>query len=290
MEMKKFRSVMCAAIAGYCVMFGASTAHAVKTLQLDIRGGMYVDASSDPLINEQSNVAQSSSFRLYAYAAPGPVSAADILADKFRISMALLPSLLVDDADDLGSFTYQQAGSAVPTTVAVTGDMNHGTPPLETLLDNNGLPTHSVFETFYVEHEFMFDANQQSGQYDVQPTATNPDLDGPQPLDSSHNPKNMYWIAFDIDVSGLVAGHTIHFDLYNTKLVDVNNPHAGITEDVAVDMFAAFSHDAQSGGGTPPPPPPPSPPPAPGAVPEPISAVTGAMGLAVLGSLIRRRR
>ena len=35
--------------------------------------------------------------------------------------------------------------------------------------------------------------------------------------------------------------------------------------------------------------PPSSPPPAPEAVPEPISAVTGAMGLAVLGSLIRRR-
>ena len=282
---------LCAVLAATgCAVVGlASDSFAVPALQLDILNGTYVNSSSDPAINGESTVAASDTFRLYAYASPsGSVSEADILADKYRISMAVLPSLSLADAGDLGSFTFEPVGGSMQT-VNVTADMNFGTPPLETILDNNDLQGHSVFETFYVEHEFMFIDTQISGQYDVELSTGI----GPQALDTGNNPKNMFWVAFNIDVSNLEPGYAIHFDLYNTELVNVNNPNAGISEDLAVDMFAPFSHDAQSDVGNPPSPTPPSPSPSgsPAAAnPEPISAVLSAMGLSALGVATRRRQ
>lgn len=273
-----------------CVVGGvASESFAVPALQLDILGGVYVNSSSDPAINGETTVATADSFTLYAYASPtGNVSEADILADKYRISMAVLPSLAQNQGGNLGSFTFQPVGGILET-VNVTGDMNFGTPPLETILDSNDLGSHSVFETYYIEHEFMFVDTQVSEQYDVELETGN----GPKPEDTSNNPKNMFWVAFDINVSNLDAGHAIHFDLYNTELVNVNNPNAGISEDLAVDMFAPFSHDAQSAPNTTtnPPPPPPGPGGTPVAAnPEPISAALSVMGLTALGMATRRRR
>jgi hypothetical protein len=48
----------------------------------------------------------------------------------------------------------------------------------------------------------------------------------------------MYYKVFDVDVSGLKPGYLIHFDLYNTKVVEGG--------DIDVSEFAPFSHDAES--------------------------------------------
>ena len=269
-------------------LLAASPAMAVPALQLDIGGGVYVNSPSDPFVNGETTVAQSSAFTLYAYAKIG--DEAEILADKYRVSMAVLPSLDVAGAADLGSFTFHQVASpnnaapAAPSvvlnplnggdlnTIEVTGEMNYGTPPFETILDQNDLGSHSVFDTFYVEHEFMFDTAQRSGEYDVE---LNTGI-GPQALGA----KNMFYIAFNVDVSNLSPGYAIHFDLYNTKLKDKPQP------DVAIDMFAPFSHDAQSWEGD-------GPPPIfiqPVATPEPVTGMLSLMGIGALGLSLKRRR
>ena len=46
----------------------------------------------------------------------------------------------------------------------------------------------------------------------------------------------MTYKRFDVDVSGLAAGFSVHFDLYDPKYKNT--------------IFAPFSHDAQSGGGS----------------------------------------
>ncbi len=246
------------AIFGSALLGISSFASAIPTLQLGIAGGTY-DAST------QTIIASSSSFSLYAYLIP---DAGNPINDLYSLSMAVAPA--VSSPASLGSFTVDG------NTVDVTSGMTYGVPPLDAAVettpggDNSDLQTHSIFPTYFSEISFSFNAANQSGQFN---TADDPSF-GPQPG------SGMYFQKFDIDVTNLSANHTIHFDLYNTKLIECKKTATCVSGNLDVTQFAPFSHDAQSGpgdGGGPP-----------NETPEPTTILLFALGALGLG-LARRK-
>jgi hypothetical protein len=117
-------------------------------------------------------------------------------------------------------------------TVSVTSDMYYGVPPLEKALrfDPGDLSQHGIFETYFVQFPFQF-GNDQIDRYN---TAERAMLGGSIPSSGS----GMYYKVFHVDVSGLEPGYLIHFDLYNTKILEGG--------DIDVSKSAPFSHDAES--------------------------------------------
>lgn len=235
-------------------MAASAPASAVPALQLDIAGGTYVAGS------EETIFASSNSFALYAYGLADKVST----SETFVLSMALVPSTATPGS--YGSFSINSS------TIDVTGDMVYGNPPIETLVsqehESGDLAPHGIFPTYFTELQFSFSAGNQSGIYNTQDEAGS----GPQ------SGTGMYFAKFDIDISGLAAGLGIHFDLYNTKLIEAcKNKNPSCTEgDVQIgDLFAPFSHDA-AGMVT--------------VVPEPETYAMLLAGLGLLGFMARRRR
>lgn len=222
-----------------CLLWAGSV-FAVPTLQLDISGGVYDDTPGVENVVSTGDI-----FTLYAL-----LNRPDDYSGDFYISAAVTPQ--VSQADDLGSFSFDG------TIYDVTDDMIFGTPP-ELAPDNKDLSSHSIFETFYHEFKFSFDG-QKAALYNVEdnPGGTSPWTGGDY----------LYYKAFQVDVSGLDAGYEIHFDLYSVKWDDNK-------DQLIVDDFAPFSHDAQSGGGTP--------------VPEPSTLLLLGAGLAGFGAYHRRR-
>jgi len=225
-------------------LMSAVSALAVPNLQLDIQGGTY-DTSTETI------VASGDVFTLYAL-----LKDSSDLADTFMISAALMPKTAA--GVDAGSFVFDG------TTVNVTSGMVYGNPPIEQVaslqgFDAGDLEPHGIFDTYFKEFSFKFDPNVTVPSYDTQ--------------DGSSANGDLYRKAFVVDLSGLADGYNIHFDLYNTKIIDptTKKPYT----DVDVDDVAPFSHDAQ-GGGNP--------------VPEPGTMMllgAGFLGLAVYG---KRRR
>ena len=205
-------------------LVGMSTfANAIPTLQLGIAGGTY------NLATETSD-AQSSIFSLYAYLKE---DATNLIADQYFVSMAVTPKLGPIGAT-LGSFTVNGA------TVNVTADMVYGTPPLDAVLSDGSLGSHSIFETYFYEKSFFFDALNQSLPFNTE------FIDDSGPLAGA----GMYFKKFDIDVTNLDKKYAIHFDLYNTKLITCKlKDNACVPGNLDVTQFAPFSHDAQSGPG-----------------------------------------
>jgi hypothetical protein len=193
-------------------------ASAIPVLQLDIDNGTWVGGS------EESTITTQNTFSLQALLTPsnGDTTAdiAERLARKYYISFAVTPQIGVPGGD-YGSFSI---GS---TTIDVTADMVYGTPPLVEMLDGNPvdhLSPHSIFSTYYYEHEFMF-SGAQTPTYNVQDDST---------------PGGMSYIEqFAIDTSGLAAEVELHFDLY-TYYHDTQ----GKKKIVAETDFAPYSHDA----------------------------------------------
>ena len=226
--------------------FASAPARAVPQLQLDIVGGTYDSAT-------QTIFAGSNSFALYAYSLSLP--------GNFFLSMALVPAV---DSGSYGSFSVN--GS----TINVTGDMTFGTPPLETILggaakDPGDLPSHGVFPTYFAERMFAFSAADQSGIYNTQDKAGA----GPQAG------TGMYFARFDFDLSGLLPGYGLHFDLYNESLVSACKNGNCTIGDIDVNKFAPFSHDAQAMVT---------------AVPEPETYAMLLAGLGIMALVFRRRR
>ncbi len=209
--MKKIPQACVIAAAALCLSTGI--AEALPFLQLDIGGGTYNTA-------DQTTYANSSTFTLYALAdtTQGSVTS----TRQFAISAALTPQLAQSlPAPNFGTFKVNGVSYS-----ASSANVTFGTPPLDSVFDN--IPGHGVFPTYFAEFVFSFDLADRATAYNVQENPGDP---------VANSSGSLVYKAFNIDVSGLLAGYGLHFDLYDPEYKKT--------------IFAPFSHDAQSGGSTP---------------------------------------
>ena len=221
----------------------ASQTLAVPALQLGIQDGVYVGG------DDETTYATTNPFTLNAYLDP---SKADPNS-WYKLSIALVPK--TTGGANLGTFTFTYLSD--PTTVKVTDEMYYGVPPYELFIASDGgdLGKHDIYETFFYEYSFKFSASQVTQKINTQDPTT--------PISGT-----LYLREFLFDISSLDSEYQLHFDLYNTKLGQ-KKP----TGDIDINLFAPFSHDAQSNGHQ---------------VPEPGTLVM--MGSGLLGLVVFRKK
>ena len=193
----------------------SSMAAAVPILQLGIGGGSY-DGTTETIVTS------SNTFTLYAYAKATGNKAIDVNESHF-VSIALTPQI-GPGPEPFGSFQFEGSSYDIDSP-----EVMYGNPPLEDYLDKDpgDLSTHGQFPTYYMEYEFLFSSSMTTGTVNTQ--------DSPSHVPTGSG-SDLYFAAFEVDVTNLLPGYGLHFDLYNAKLK--NNG------DVDIDNFAPFSHDA----------------------------------------------
>ena len=247
--MSKIRTIRMATslllLAGLIVF--TSPAVAQPSLQLDILNGIYIPEidPSDPS-NTGTTYSQGSVFTLYALLIQDKVNSRE---GDYVVSASIAPKQGQASGADFGSISF---GS----NTLNAGNMFYGTPPST---DPGELPSHGMFPTYYWEYGFTFASAPSAQAYDVQDAAV--PHTGPVTWDSG---KKMYYMAFDIDTSGLMAGYAVHFDLYS---IDGSGNYLD---------KAPFSHDAQTGNNH--------------KVPEPGSLVLLGFGLVGISLFGRKKR
>jgi hypothetical protein len=243
------------AVFGLVMSLASVAAEAYPILQLDIIGGHY-DAATQTIVSSDSD------FTLVAVLTPkGNRPVAPYLNDTYYISAAVSPEHGPDDSN-LGSFSWNG------TNYLVTEDMTYGIPPLElgsATTDPGDLAPHSVFPTFFSEFSFQFSPENRTVQYN---TADNPG--GLTPTTATTNIS--YFATFNITTS-LIDNNVLHFDLYNS-LIRTCKKAGTCTYDEDIELFAPFSHDAESTH----------------SVAEPQSMLTMAVGLLVAARALRREK
>ena len=174
--------------AGLLFLGAPLSALAISFQQLTIEDGVYQSAGA-PAYDGESTVASASTFTVYALLKEG-----EPLADYF-ISAALWPRPDSEPttAPNLGSIKING------NTILVTEDMRWGTP--------SGLSTHGVFETYFAEISFAFDAANVIEEFNAADYTPTDPLVGDPSLDcdgqGSANVKCMYLQSFSVDVSNL---------------------------------------------------------------------------------------
>lgn len=190
--------------------FFAGDALAVPALQLDIEGGDYVGG------DEESTVTSASEFTLFAIGTEtGNFSSDALFSDTFYLVIGLLPSPSEEGAD-FGSFTVDGAEYDM-------SDMSFGTPGE----GSDSLAPHGVYDTLFLTIAFGFGSAMEIDTYNVQ-------SDEGDPMAGSGS----FAVGWDIDISGLLDGFDLHFDLYQATVDKKGNPKIG--------KFAPFSHDART--------------------------------------------
>lgn len=256
--MKKSLAVLTTAVG---LVLVSGSASAIPMLQLDIAGGSY-DSGTDTVITT------SNTFTLYAYLTPGNGNNCNAAcrAQNYYISAAIIPQTSTLGGD-YGSFTFNTGGA--DTTVNATSDMIYGVPPADlgglATQDPKDLGTHSIYPTYFYETQFVFNPLNTAAMQNVEDNAGNGPSAG----------KGMLYQAFNFDLSNLMSGYNLHFDLYSEKLcTSTRNPCDSIG-DIDIKEFAPFSHDAESRRTQ---------------VPEPITLALFGAGLAGMGLIRRRKR
>lgn len=180
-------------------------AMAIPTLQLDIDSGTTFYDAGDQTIKTLD-----AQFTLQSYLKGN--DGADAAGD-FYVSVAIAPKQDQFPVPDVGSFKING------TTFSIA-DLDFGTPPVDVFAQNQDLPGHGIFETYYTEFAITFDPLNTVAAYNTQ--------DG-----GSGGPAGSVMMINElaIDMGGLITGFELHFDLY-----EVSNGE--------VVAFAPFSHDA----------------------------------------------
>lgn len=201
MRLYRLVLVVCSILGGLL-----GQARAVPELQLDILGGTYDDSSETILAN-------SPIFTLRAL-----LKGAANLPGPYYISAALLPAPAQPNSPiDAGSFSV--AGVTYSTT-----SLSYGVPPLNVPDNMSGnLAKHGVYPTYYKEISFNFSAAHTIAAYNTE--------------SQTGSSGSLYYYDFTVNVSDLVPGYYLHFDLYDEKI------KKGL---FSIDDFAPFSHDAES--------------------------------------------
>lgn len=209
----------------FCSLIVLTTAsvRALPTLQLDIANGKYS-------WTDETTYATTPQFTLRAL-----LNGATELSGGtgfYYISAAIQPMLSQSTPPpDVGTFK-------INGTVFSTAGLSYGKPPVDVSDTGSGnLAPHGEFPTYYAEVSFNFDLSHTVGAYNTQ--------------DGTSAPGVLYYHDFSVDVSGLMTGYSIHFDLYDEQVKKATG--GGKTKSLVttttytIDDFAPFSHDAQSG-------------------------------------------
>lgn len=225
----KLKGLIGSVLAALLLVFYTGTANAVPTLQLDMDGGTY-DVVTETI------VVSGDTATVYAYLWINGDTA--LLNDTYYLSIALMPPMAEEDPkcdSCYGSFSVNSE------PFNVLGDMTWGYAPLEdpAIWDGKDLAPHGIFPTYYKEYEFSFLGATEINDYNTQDRAESCEF-GPCDIDLTPvDGGDMYYVAFDIDMSLLADGLYLHFDLYNSD-VNKRNP-----DDIDITDFAPFSHDAE---------------------------------------------
>ncbi|MCD6224821.1 MAG: choice-of-anchor N protein [Deltaproteobacteria bacterium] len=202
------KKILLATIA--ILLLASMPVYALPVLQLDADPAIYVGGA------EESTVPTSSAFTLTALLAGNRLCDGFTYLDyNFFIAAAIMPPQK-DVAINFGSFAIN--GAAFDAD-----DMVWGTPPAAPLEDD--LAPHGVYETWYTEFAVTFTDDDVISAYDVQY--------------GTPAPGNLYYVDFDVDVSGLDPAYGLHFDLYGYLKGDLScKPDKTIV--------APFSHDVNT--------------------------------------------
>ncbi len=229
-------------------------AYGIPALQLNIEGGFY-DTTDETIVTADDV------FTLDAFAWANKFSIDD--DQPVYLAVAITPKQ-ENNLPDIGSFVIDGTSYSI-------SDLIFGTPPIENgeaIFDGGDLGQHGIFDTYFLELEFFFDAAMTVAAFNTQDDA------GKIPTPATGDPKDlMYMAQFEIDTSGLLEGFELHFDLYNTHVKNSKNCTSVDDCDFDIDDFAPFSHDAGTVS-----------------VPEPHNLALLGMGLLILGSVSLKRR
>ena len=239
-------------LTGLFMLGYGAVALAVPTLQLNIEGGFY--DTTDETIVTTSNV-----FTVHALAKVDDFQL--ILDEPVYLAIAITPKQ-AETMPDIGSF---KVGSDTYTI----NELMYGIPPIENaeaIFDGGDLGKHSIYETYFLELAFNFDASVTVAEFNTQDDA------GATPTPATEG-KLLYLKEFEIDASGLLAEFNLHFDLYNTHVKNSRNCSGPEDCDFDINDFAPFSHDAGTVR-----------------VPEPNALALLGMGLLFLGLINIRNR